>query len=167
MKQLTRMDAEKRIAQLGMDDMPLMPVRPAPHMVAPDWFAKYRALAREFMQSLTDSVQELAMMNLPQDEFMGLIMGRAMPSNLSLRMRVPLVWGGKLEISNMFLCQTFPHSHNIDRFIIEQSGANEIWMPDPAKKIYLPAHTLTGGEGGNATTDRLTQIAAQSSARDM
>lgn len=29
------------------------------------------------------------------------------------------------------------------------------------QKIYIPAHTGGGGDGGNATEDRLSQIAAQ------
>ena len=56
----------------------------------------------------------------------------------------------------------------MDRFIIAQSGAQTIWMPNPTKKIYLPAHTAGGGDGGNATEDRLAQIGAQIAAdRDM
>ena len=90
-----------------------------------------------------------------------LIMGRRMPENLSVRFRVPLVWGGTLDIDNLFMCMTFPHSHNMDRFIIEQSGNDIIWMPNPAKKVYLPAHMMNGGDGGNATSDRLSQLAAQ------
>ena len=153
--------AEKRIADLGMDDLPLTQIRPVPHLVAADWFNKYHELIHEFARSLTDSIQELAFMNLPQDDFMDLIMGRRMPENLSVRFRVPLVWGGKLEIDNLFLCMTFPHAHNMDRFIIEQSGNAVIWMPNPAKKVYLPAHMMNGGDGGNATSDRLSQLAAQ------
>ena len=50
----------------------------------------------------------------------------------------------------------------MDRFIISQSGNDIIWLPDPAKKIYLPVSTISGGDGGNATEDRLTEtIAAQ------
>lgn len=156
--------AEKRIAELGMDDMPLKSLQPAPHMIAPDWFVKYKELTHKFMQSLTDSVQELAMLNLSQDEFMALIMGHALPNNMSLRLRVPLMWGGKLEIDNMFICRTFPDSHNMDRFILEQSGAPTIWLPAPEKKVYLPTRVGLGGAGGNATSDRLTQVAAQISA---
>ena len=159
--QMNQSVAEKRIADLGMDDLPLVQIRPVPHTVSPDWFKKYRDLVREFAMSLTDSIQELAFMNLAQDDFMDLIMGRRMPENLSVRFRVPLVWGGKLEMDNLFLCMTFPHAHNMDRFIIEQSGNDLIWMPNPAKKIYLPAHMMNGGEGGNATSDRLSQLAAQ------
>ena len=153
--------AEKRIADLGMDDLPLVQIRPVSQPVPYDWFKKYHDLVHEFVQSLTDSIQELAFMNLPQDDFMDLIMGRRMPENLSVRFRTPLVWGGKLELDNLFMCMTFPHSHNMDRFIIEQSGNDAIWMPNPAKKIYLPAHMMNGGDGGNATSDRLSQIAAQ------
>ena len=120
------------------------------------------------MTSLTDTVETLAFMNLSQDEFMNLIMGKAVPENMSFRLRVPLVWGGKLELDNMFMCWTFPHSHNLDRFIMEQSRNEIVWLPNPTQKIYLPAHTATGGDGGNATEDRLAQISAQIAAdRDM
>lgn len=159
--QLNQGAAQKRIADLGMDDLPLVQIRPVTKPVAPDWFKKYHNLVHQFVMSLTDSVQELAFMNLPQDDFMDLIMGRRMPENLSVRFRVPLVWGGKLEIDNLFLCMTFPHAHNMDRFIIEQSGNDIIWMPNPAKKVYLPAHMMNGGDGGNATSDRLSQLASQ------
>ena len=156
--QLTQAAAENRIADLGMDDLPLMPVRPTPHIVPPDWFKKYHELVHQFASTLSDSIQELAFMNLPQDDFIDLVMGRRIPENLSIRFRVPLVWGGKLEISNLFMCTTFPHAHNMDRFIIEQSGNDLVWLPDPAKKIYIPAHMANGGDGGNATEDRFSQL---------
>lgn len=159
--QFNRERAESRIKALGMDDMPLVEFTPMPARVAPDWFTKYRETARKFIMSLTDSVDSLAFMNLSQDEFMGLVMGRAMPQNMSVRLRVPLKWGGKIEIDNMFLCRTFPHSHNLDRFILEQSDAKTFWLPAPAKKVYVPAHMASGGDGGNATEDRLSQMAAQ------
>lgn len=165
--QLTQSIAEKRLTDLGVKDMPLIEVHPTPQMVAPDWFKKYKELSKRFMQSLTDSVQELAFMNLSQDEFMNLLMGRAVPENLSLRFRVPLSWGGKLELDNLFMCRTFPHSQAMDRFIIEQSDAKTIWLPNPAKKIYLPANTATGGVGGNTTDDRLTQMASMMSSNSM
>ncbi len=157
----TKETAENRIAALHMEDMPLRSYTPRRAPVSPDWFVKYKKLCREFMESLTDSVETLAFMNLSQDEFMSLVMGRKMPENTSLRMRVPLAWGGELKLDNMFMCWTFPHSQNMDRFIIEQSGNQTIWLPDPAKKVYVPAHTTSGGDGGNATEDRLSQIAAQ------
>lgn len=159
--QLTQNGAEKRLSDLGVPDMPVIAVRPVPHIVPSDWFAQWRTLAKKFALGLTDAVQELAFMNLSQDEFMGLVMGHAVPENLSLRFRIPLVWGGKLEIDNLFMCRTFPHANAMDRFILEQNGNAEIWLPNPAKKVYLPANTASGGDGGNATEDRLSQLAAQ------
>ena len=166
--QLNQGTAEKMMADMGMSDLPLVEFTPHPHKIAPDWFARYKELCKQFMLSLTDSVETLAFMNLTQDEFMNIIMGHSLPQNISFRFRIPLVWGGKLEIDNMFMCWTFPHSYNMDKFIIKQSGSSTIWLPNPAKKIYLPAHTTGGGDGGNATEDRLAQMSAQLSAgRDM
>ena len=158
---LTQDAAEKRLADLHMSDMPVIAIQPTPCRVAPDWFAQYKKLCHKFMESLTDSVEELAFMNLSQNEFMALISGHAMPQNTSIRFRIPLIWGGKLEIDNMFMCQTFPQSQRLDIFIAEQNGSNTIWLPNPAKKVYTPLHTAGGGDGGNATEDRLSQMAAQ------
>jgi len=158
--QWTKATAEKRLKDLKMPDMPIMSVVPHAATVAPDWFQKYKKLCREFMRSLSDSVQELAFMNMGRDEFMRLMMGREMPGNLSIRFRMPLIWGGALEIDNLFMCATFPLSQNLDRFIIEQSGNETIWLPNPAKKIYLPIHSTISGNGGNAVADRLNQFAA-------
>ncbi len=161
MTQWTKEIAEQKLAAKKIDDMPLVLVRATPAIVPRDWFEKYRELRRRFMESLSDSIDTLAFMNLTQDEFMNLLMGRKIPTNLSIRFRIPLIWGGKLEIDNLFMCQTFPHSQILDRFIQEQFNNTEIWLPNPAKKIYIPAHTAGGGDGGNATEDRLTQMAAQ------
>ena len=113
------------------------------------------------MLSLSDSISELSFMNFSQEEFMGLITGRALPENCSLRLRVPIVFGGKLEVANMFMCRAFPFSQNMDRFILEQAGQPGIWLPAPPKKVYVPTNLLGGGDGGNATEDRLAQMSAQ------
>lgn len=166
--QLSKESAEQKLADMRMEDMPIISISPIPAQVPSDWFQQYKKLCHGFITSLTDSVEELAFMNLSQEEFMALIMGRKIPANLSIRFRIPLVWGGKLSIDNLFMCKTFPHSHNLDLFIIDQYGNETIWLPNPVKKIYVPAHTASGGDGGNATEDRLSQLAAQISAeRDM
>jgi hypothetical protein len=152
--------AEKRINDLKMSDLSIVPFQPKPTRVERDWFPKYKCLCREFMRSLSDSVQELAIMNLGREEFMNLLMGREIPDNLSIRFRIPLIWGGKLEINNLFMCFTFPQSQNLDRFIMEQAGNETIWLPNPAKKIYMPIHSTISGNGGNAVSDRLSQMSA-------
>ncbi|MBR6838447.1 MAG: hypothetical protein IKM94_02680 [Alphaproteobacteria bacterium] len=158
---ISESNAQQRIAELGMDDMPLLEYTPKPTLLPADWFTRYRALCHEFMESLSNYATEIAFMNLSQNEFMGLLTGRALPRNTSIRWRIPPTLGGKLSIENMFLCRTFPHSHKLDRFIIEQYGNDTIWLPNPAKPIYIPSHTASGGAGGNATSDRLSQVAAQ------
>ncbi|MBQ6110110.1 MAG: hypothetical protein IJL05_01895 [Alphaproteobacteria bacterium] len=158
--QLTRDSALEKLAKFGMDDMPVIEYIPNRCVIDKDWFQKYSMLRREFLASLTDSFDEIAFMNLSQEEFMNLMMGKKMPENTSLRFRIPLIWGGKLNIDNMFMCLTFPHSHNLDRFIIEQSDAKTVFLPDPAKKIYISTSSSTSSASGNATSDRITQSAA-------
>ena len=159
--QLSQASAEKIMKDMGMDDLPLIAVRPTPHQISPDWFQRYRAARHSFMQNLNDCITELAFMNLNQEEFMNLLTGRSVPQNVSIRMRIPLTWGGEISPENMFMCSTFPHSQDIDKFILGQAGYDTIWLPNPEKKIYIPAHTSGGGTGGNATEDRLAQVAAQ------
>ena len=161
--QWTQATAEKRLSELKMPDMQIMDFNPRIAQVDSDWYPKYKKLVREFIRSLSDCVEELAIMNLGREEFMDLLMGRAIPNNLSLRFRIPLIWGGKIDMDNMFMCFTFPHSQNLDRFIMEQNGNETIWLPNPAKKIYLPIHSTISGNGGNAVADRLSQIASGTS----
>ncbi len=153
--------AENKLKKMHMEDMPLVQMRPVKTGLPQDWFSKYKKLCREFAESLTDSVETLAFMNLSQDDFMGLLMGQRFPKNISIRFRTPLLWGGGLNIENMFMCWTFPHSHNLDTFILSQSENDVIWLPNPTQKIYIPANTASGGDGGNATSDRLSQMASQ------
>lgn len=163
--QFTEHSALERLTTLGMDDMPVMEYTPNRCIISNDWFKKYSVLRREFMASLTDSFEEIAFMNLSQEEFMNLIMGKQIPENTSLRFRIPLIWGGQINIDNMFMCLTFPHSHNLDRFIIEQSDAKTVFLPNPAKKIYIPTNLANGGAGGNSSSDRLSQSAFFASGR--
>ena len=79
---LTSSNAEKILSDMGMSDMPLTVFRPTRTPVSPDWYPKYKQLCRQFMTSLTDTVETLAFMNLSQDEFMNLIMGRSVPENM-------------------------------------------------------------------------------------
>lgn len=156
--------AKTKLAQMGMDDMPVIEFTPRAANVGPDWFVRFREMRRKFMSELGSSdgvIETLSFMNLGNDEFMNLMMGNALPENLSIRFRIPLAWGGELSTDNMFMCPTFPYSHNLDWFIISQADAKTIYLPMPERRVYLPTHTTGGGPGGNATEDRLAQISAQ------
>ena len=158
---MTKSDAERRLAEFLMEDMPIVEIPARVIAVAQDWFQKLKSTRREFMESTMDSIQELSFLNLSQDAFMGLMRGRELPENLSIRFRRPLEYGGDVSVDNMFMCPRFPYGHNLDRFLAEQSGAGTLWIPNPAKKIYVPTNLLGGGDGGNATSDRLSALAAQ------
>ncbi len=156
--QITQTDAERRLAEMKIQNIPVMEIQQKLTPVRTDWYQQYKSLIPEFMRSLSDAISELAMMNLNRDEFMGLLMGRKIPDNLSIRFRVPLIFGGNLDIENLFACLTFPTAHNMDRFIIEQYGNETLWLPNPTKKIYLPIHSTISGNGGNGVQDRLSQF---------
>ena len=89
--QLTHESALRRLSELHMDDMPVVEIHPTPTQVDTNWFTEYKKLCHQFMKSLTDSAEELVFLNLSQNEFMALIMGHAMPQNLSIRFRVPFM----------------------------------------------------------------------------
>lgn len=158
---LSEAQALARLAELGMDDMPVMEHTPIATKLTPDWFLKYRELSHQFMQTLTECATELAFMNLSQSDFMDLVSGKKLPRNTSIRWRIPITLGGELSVKNMFLCRTFPQAQNLDIFIMEQANNETLWLPDPKRAIYIPTHTASGGTGGNATSDRLAQMAAQ------
>jgi len=160
---MTKTDAERRLATLLIDDLPIVQLANVPHAVPPDWFIKLRKLRREFMQSLDDSIQELSFLNLSQPDFMDLLRGRRLPENLSIRFRIPLEMGGELSVNNLFMCPTFFPTYNIDRFILEQAGRASIWIPSPVKKIYVPINFINPGQGGNSSTDRMTESGIQMS----
>ncbi|MDR2269042.1 MAG: hypothetical protein LBD94_02550 [Rickettsiales bacterium] len=161
-------DAEQRLAGFLMDDMPVESCKATPSPFPKDWFRMFRQARIEFMESLDDSVQELALLNLPRDDFINLLTAKTMPENLCLKFRRPILYGGEINPENMFIITNFPYGLNLDIFMAEQSGQGEIWYPNPAKKIYVSMNVLSGGDGGNATSDRLAQaFASMSQNRDM
>lgn len=158
----TKQDAEKRLSGFLMDDLPIVSVAARPVPIAPDWFQKFRIERKNFLMSLGDSVSELALLNLSQDDFMGLLTASRIPENLCVKFRRPILYGGEISADNMFLMMAQPSGFYLNVFMAEQYGAPEIWHPNPEKKIYISIATLGGGDGGNATTDRLAQgFAAQ------
>ena len=96
--QLNEHSALERLAKLGLEDMPVMEYSPVKCSLDTDWFKKYASLRREFLASLTDSMDEIVFMNLPQNEFIDLVMGRSLPDNVSIRFKIPLLWGGELNV---------------------------------------------------------------------
>jgi hypothetical protein len=153
--------AGRRLADLMMEDMPTREITARLQPVPADWYTQYVQKRPAFLQSLSDSIQDLSFMNINQDDFLNIMRGDKLPENVTIHLRVPLQYGGKIENDNMFLCPTYPFAVNIDIFMIEQFGNPTLFIPDPKKRVYIPTRLTGGGEGGNATTDRLSQLSAQ------
>ena len=96
----TKEIAEQKLADMKMEDMPIIETIPKTQKLNSDWFKDYKIACKEFMLSLTDSIEELTFLNLNQDEFMGLISGKKMPNNLSIRFRIPILFGGEINPKN-------------------------------------------------------------------
>jgi len=163
----TLSEARTRLKNLLMDDLPLEECAAAPVKLAPGWFREFQAARRDFLASLSDSIPELALINLSREDFMDLLMAKRIPENLSVKFRRPIAYGGAVSPENMFLMLSFPYGSNLDIFMAEQAGQGTLWYPNPVKKIYVSMNMLSGGEGGNATSDRLSQaFAAQVGGRE-
>ena len=150
-------DAGRALAGFSMDNMALSAAPAVPKAFPADWFPKFRRARRDFVMSLGDSIQELALMDLARDDFMDLMGGRRLPENISVKFRRPILYGGEIAPENMFMLRTFPFGSMLDIFMTGQFGQSEIYYPDPAKKIWVPLDVIGGGAGGNATSDRLAQ----------
>ena len=150
-------DAETRLAQLLMEDLRIDSCQAILKPLPSSWFSDFREERKKFLESLGSSIQELAMLNLSQRDFMNLLSGISIPENLCVKFRKPILYGGAIAAENMFMMVGFPYGFNLDIFMAEQLGQGEIWYPNPAKKIYVSITQLAGGAGGNATTDRLAQ----------
>ena len=163
---MNKTEAEQRLTALHLGDVPIVEIGAVHRTVPNDWFAMAKLVRRKFISSLDEKdMEELSFFNLSKDQFMDMMTMKKLPENIALRWRIPIIYGGPLEPNNMFLCHNFPVSKDMDRFITEQTGAHSLWVPNPVKKIYVSAHMLGGGAGGNATSDRLSQIAAQMGSR--
>jgi hypothetical protein len=150
-------EAEARLENFGISGMRLSACFAHPSQLPADWFQKFLEMRKKFMKSLDDSIAELAIINLSQEDFMDLLRARRIPENLTVRFRRPLVFGGAIEAENMFLTPLFMTGINLDVFMTEQMGQSEIYYPDPAKKVFVTSAGPMAGAGGNATADRLAQ----------
>lgn len=153
----TKRDAEVRLAQLLMEDLPLDECKAVVSALPDNWFSKFRDARHSFLESLGNSVQELALINLSQGDFMRLLSAISIPENLCVKFRKPIIYGGDISPENMFLMVGFPYGFNLNVFMAEQLGQREIWYPNPTKNVYVSVNMLSGGDGGNVTSDRLAQ----------
>jgi len=176
------------IRRLGLPEMPIakatLPGAPSASPVRSELLA---VASRCMRFTYFNSMEEMAKAGLPYE--MVASMGRGQfPENLSLCFKIPPEYGGEVAFSNMFLIQKYPYLEMINAFLDEQmleynrDAAHthdtgfalppELFYPNPEGIVFLPALKGLASPGGNATTDKMTQIgstmglAAEAAAKD-
>jgi hypothetical protein len=154
-------DAERILASMGLSDLPVADVDARPRPLPRDWFAAYRAARRALLTNIIqDYRDELMMMDLPMDDIMAMLKGERIPANVSVKFRVPPIFGGAISPDNMFVCRAASEGRAIDVFIAAQAGAEKFFYPNPKKPIYLTSMSSMNSPGGNATSDRMSDVLA-------
>lgn len=165
------------IAKLGLPEMPIVKVT-RKNPVAIDNIklrADFISMVQRFVQFVAyNNLEQIAMAEMSMDDIYQMREG-VVPENISVYIKVPVEYGGKLEFSNMFLIRTRPFRAVLDKFIDEQvlifnKGRNisnvddgfemppELFVPYPNGIVFIPALKGFAGAGGNATTDKMSEI---------
>ena len=165
------------IAKLGLPEMPILRVEKKTKTQI-DKFkfrSDFMVMAKKFMQfAAYNNMEQIAMADISMDSVVYMREG-VIPENFSVYMKIPMEYGGKLEFSNMFLIRTKPFKDILDKFIDEQiitfnkgekivdinagfKMPNEIFVPYPKGIVFVPALKGFAGAGGNATTDKMSEI---------
>lgn len=157
----SKSDAEKRLIALGLSDLPVTEVPAAPRPLPRDWFVQFRAARKKLLSVLLrQSQEEISMMNLDISEIMAMFRGEKIPLNISVKFKIPPVYGGPISPDNMFVCRTLPEGRAIDIFLAEQAGLPVLFYPNPAKRVYVTSMSSMNSPGGNATSDRVSEVLA-------
>ncbi|MDR2685881.1 MAG: hypothetical protein LBB23_03875 [Rickettsiales bacterium] len=155
-------EASRRLAALGISDLALGEVAAQPQPLPRDWFAAFRAARRELLTNrIKKNQEELFMIGLNPAEITDIYKGIRIPVGVSVKFRIPPIYGGEISPENMFVCRSVPEGRAIDIFIAEQAGAGVFFYPNPAKNVYMTSMGSLNSPGGNATSDRLSDVQAE------
>ncbi|MCL2629174.1 MAG: hypothetical protein FWD33_00540 [Alphaproteobacteria bacterium] len=154
-------DAERRQGDLGLDDLPLVEVAAAVRPLPKGWFEEFRRERRRLLTELVrKDKEELMMMGLPIDDIVAMLGGKKIPAGVSVKFRVPPIYGGDISAENMFICRAASEGRAIDIFIAGQAGAENFFAPNPSKSVYVTSMKSMNSPGGNSTSDRMSDVLA-------
>ena len=165
------------IAKLGLPEMPIVKVTKDVSVTvdAIKLRMDFMVMARRFVQFVAyNNLEQIASAEMSMENIYQMRDG-IVPENISVYIKVPVEYGGKLEFSNMFLIKTRPFRGILDKFIDEQvltfnkgreirnmdagiEMPSELFVPYPNGIVFVPALKGMAGAGGNATTDQMSQI---------
>ena len=173
------------IAKLGLPEMPIVRAERQRSLAldALKFRVDFAGMVKKFVQfAAYNNLDQLAMADICFETISDMRDGNV-PENISVYMKVPVEYGGKLEFSNMFLIRTRPFKAILDKFFDEQvlafnkelgsvSGLEKdvkarntgfvlpevLFVPNPKGIVFVPALKGFAGAGGNATTDQMSEI---------
>ncbi len=117
-------------------------------------------LKRAFLKELVNVyVNDLRSADLSEESIFYLSKGY-LPTNWTIHLKFPLLYGGKMALDNLVLIQCYPfheliHSY-INKQMISAAGLGHpkmIYVPVPLGKVYIPNGEMTGS-GGKKKSDR-------------
>lgn len=165
------------IAKLGLPEMPITKVKyQGKNFLNPKLFREdFLKISKKLMKFVAyNNITQLIDAGFPIDTIDELHKG-FIPENITVYIKKPLEYGGKLEFSNMFLIRTRPFKNILDTFIDNQILSfnkehpaydmkngfiypTELYIPNPEGIVFLPALKGFAGAGGNTSADKMSEI---------
>ncbi|MDR1009163.1 MAG: hypothetical protein LBL52_02825 [Rickettsiales bacterium] len=163
------------IGRLGLPEMPLAKValalgREADKAVRLEFPKLARQAAR---YAYYKNLQQIVEAGFSKEEAMALAAGH-IPAGIDLYMKAPAEYGLALDFTSVFLVRRHPFRSILDRLLLEQvlhfnagkvpsreagfALPSELYMPNPKGLVFAPALKGLAGAGGNAATDRMSEI---------
>ena len=165
------------IGKLGLPEMPITKVNyVGKNEINPfEWRKDFLKVTKKLLQFVSyNNISQLMEAGFSIDDLKELNQG-IIPENITIYLKKPLEYGGKLEFSNMFIIRTRPFKKILDIFMDKQILSfnneypgydrnngfllpSELYIPNPDGIVFLPALKGFNGAGGNTSSDKMSEI---------
>ena len=128
-----------------------------------EFHQKMDKLKLSFLKDLTNQyINDLRSADISEESIFYMSKGM-LPTNWTIHLKYPLLYGGELNLDNLILIPCHPFHELIHKYINQQilSSAGvghpqQLYIPVPPGKVYIPNGEMTGS-GGKKKSDRSTQ----------
>ena len=150
-------------------NMELMTANYYPHTINESEFhQKLESLKLVFLKDLVDQyLNDLRSADISEESIFYMSKG-ILPTNWTVHLKYPLLYGGNLDMDNLVLIPIHPFHELIHKYINQQiltsagvGHPQKLYIPVPLGKVYIPNGEMTGS-GGKKKSDRSTQAGLSS-----
>jgi hypothetical protein len=121
-----------------------------------------------FLKDLVDQyLNDLRSADISEESIFYMSKG-ILPTNWTVHLKYPLLYGGNLDMDNLVLIPIHPFHELIHKYINQQiltsagvGHPQKLYIPVPLGKVYIPNGEMTGS-GGKKKSDRSTQAGLSS-----